>query len=213
MLSKHRIAYLVAIGGSVTFALLIRAFWIEPFRISSSAMRPTLEAGDTIFVGKLNNTLSLIDNKIQRGDVVLFRPDKAPIRDFLKRVVGIEGDVVAVKAGRVWVNGIEATDSKLDGEACATEKLENTPAYRICFERPPLEDYSEYRIQKDSVFLIGDLRTRSVIDLRKDITWGVVPISTIKGKALWIWLSFEPNPPGGANWFPQLRFSRMFRKI
>ncbi len=194
------------------FALVIRTIWIEPFRISSSAMRPALESGDMIFVGKMNSPFSLVKGELKRGDIVLFRPDQAPIRDFLKRVIAIGGDRVAVKAGRVWINGEEITEKQLDSEACAHEKFENSN-YRVCFENPAFEDFEEVKLNGNEVFLLGDLRTRSVIDLRRNLTWGRIPLSAIKGKALWIWLSFEPSAPGGANWFPQLRFHRMFRPI
>jgi len=95
----------------VVFAL--RSFVAEPFKIPSSSMRPTLEVGDFILVNKFTYGLRLpiIEQKIlplsdpQRGDVVVFRYPLNPAQDFIKRVIGVGGDVVVYKDKRLTVNG------------------------------------------------------------------------------------------------------------
>jgi signal peptidase I len=95
----------------IVFAL--RSFVAEPFKIPSSSMRPTLEVGDFILVNKFAYGLRLpiVEQKIlplsdpQRGDVVVFRYPLNPSQDFIKRVVGVGGDLVTYKDKRLTVNG------------------------------------------------------------------------------------------------------------
>src|SRR5690242_10132817 len=92
---------------------LLRSFVAEPFKIPSSSMRPTLEVGDFILVNKFTYGLRLpvIEQKIvpindpQRGDVVVFRYPLNPSQDFIKRVIGVGGDVVEYRDKQVTVNG------------------------------------------------------------------------------------------------------------
>ena len=92
---------------------LLRSFLAEPFRIPSSSMRPTLVVGDYILVNKFTYGLRLpiIEKKIVpvsdplRGDVVVFRYPVNPSQDFIKRVVGVGGDVVEYRDKQLAVNG------------------------------------------------------------------------------------------------------------
>ncbi len=101
---------------------LLRSFVAEPFRIPSSSMRPTLEVGDYILVNKFiyGIRLPIVEKKIipigspQRGDVVVFRAPPQPDEDFIKRVVGVPGDVVVYKDHKLTVNG-EALPQVADG--------------------------------------------------------------------------------------------------
>ena len=92
---------------------LLRSFLAEPFKIPSSSMRPTLEVGDFILVNKFvyGIRLPVIEQKIiplrdpSRGDVVVFRYPLNPSQDFIKRVVGVGGDVVEYRDKAITVNG------------------------------------------------------------------------------------------------------------
>src|SRR3954454_20015490 len=93
---------------------VLRSFLAEPFKIPSSSMRPTLEVGDFILVNKFvyGIRLPVIEQKIiplgdpSRGDVVVFRYPLNPSQDFIKRVVGVGGDVVEYRDKRLTVNGV-----------------------------------------------------------------------------------------------------------
>ncbi len=93
---------------------LLRSFLAEPFRIPSSSMRPTLVVGDYILVNKYTYgiRLPIVERKIlpvgdpQRGDVVVFRYPVNPSQDFIKRVVGVGGDVVEYRDKVLTVNGV-----------------------------------------------------------------------------------------------------------
>jgi len=93
---------------------LLRSFLVEPFKIPSSSMRPTLEVGDFILVNKFvyGIRLPIVERKIvplgdpQRGDVIVFRYPVNPSQDFIKRVIGVGGDEVAYRDKQLTVNGV-----------------------------------------------------------------------------------------------------------
>ncbi len=100
--------------GAVLVTLLVRAFVLEPYRMPSSSMVPTLVAGDHVAVNKLayGPRIPFTSRRVltlgtpARGDVVVFSSPREPERDFVKRVVGLPGDVVEIRDGTVWVNGV-----------------------------------------------------------------------------------------------------------
>ncbi|MCM2277715.1 MAG: signal peptidase I [Oligoflexia bacterium] len=199
--------YAWAIGIAVVAALLIRAFVIEAYRIPTEAMKPTLQPGDTIFVAKW--PFGIRRRAPVRGEVVLIS-DRASARDYLRRIVGLPGDLIELKKGRLLVNGAPA-EVKIDSELgtdCGVETLPGGKSHGLCWNSAALpETKAPQRVPPDSVFAISDLRS----DAGTAPSWGIFPISVIKGSALWIWLSIEPGKPAGTG--PRLRKARMFRRI
>ena len=97
----------------IVVVFLIRSFWVEPFKIPSGSMKPTLLVGDFILVNKYTYGIRLpvlnrkiVDvNPIRRGDVVVFRFPADPSVDYIKRVVGTPGDKIAYRGKRLTING------------------------------------------------------------------------------------------------------------
>lgn len=97
----------------IVVVFLIRSFWVEPFKIPSGSMKPTLVVGDFILVNKYTYGIRIpvinkkvIDvNPVARGDVVVFRYPADPSVDYIKRVVGLPGDKIVYRGKRLTVNG------------------------------------------------------------------------------------------------------------
>jgi signal peptidase I len=195
---------------AVAVALLIRFFLIEAYRIPTIAMRPTLEAGDTVFVGKW--PLS----PLRRGDLILYSPEESEKRDYIKRVVGLAGDTVQLRSGQLFLNGKVVPQNIVAG-GCGTETLLDSPPHTVCLEPPAASDTPLTEVPPKSVYVLGDLRTGTQFDpTSMGKSWGVVPLSSLKGKVLWIWLSIDPGiarSSGSTGWFPKFRFERMFRRV
>lgn len=173
-------------------ALLIKTFLIQAFFIPSESMVPTLLIGDRVLVNKLVYDFG----EPQRGDVIVFEnpslqdPDgnvfeavwdwlveglgfsTDPTKDFIKRVVGVPGDTVEMKNGKVYVNG----------ERIAEPYLSNRGA----------QDFAPTQVEADHVFVMGDNRPNSQ-DSRSAL--GQIPMDKIVGKAfVLLW------PPSRIEW-------------
>jgi len=197
-------------------ALLFRFLVLEAYSIPGPAMRPALMPGDHVLVLK---TPYVFGSPVpERGAVVLFSPPEDPEHHYLRRVAGLPGDKVEISEGGLIVNGRPVKDAASpETNDCSREVLDGTP-YEACHLSPELTDLPETVVPAGSVFLLADLRTR-VSSLFP--TAGLVPLDSIRGKALWIWLSVQPAselpslPAGNAGTplFSRLRFDRIFRKV
>ena len=185
--------------------LLIRSFIVEPFRIPSGSMLPTLEIGDFIMVNKftyglklpvLHNTLLKMDVP-QRGDVVVFRYPKDPTIDYIKRVIGIPGDQITYKDKQLRINGVPITRID-DGDEPYTsiygtdlfEKTEylgdvkhNILTADLFTDRPT----KEWQVPEASYFVMGDNRDNS----NDSRVWGFVPEQNLVGRAFLIWMNWN----------------------
>ena len=105
--------YAEAFAMALVLALLIRGFVVQAFKIPSGSMLPTLQIGDHILVNKFvyGFRLPIVGTRLlawrtpQRGDVIVFEYPADPSKDFIKRTVGLAGDVVQVRSKRVYING------------------------------------------------------------------------------------------------------------
>lgn len=210
--------YGIAVVLAIAVALTIRFFLIEAYRIPSTAMKPTLEAGDTIFVSKSAFGLRLPGSSRpflklsapQRGDVVIFSTPATPGRDFIKRVIGLPGDRVEIRKNTLLLNDKPLLTTATGDTLCGQETLPDLRSYPVCWEPPLPDDFGPELVPTDSVFVIGDLRSNPVPATQ---AWKIIPQDSLKGKALWIWLSVEPGDFERSSFFPRFRFERMFRRI
>ncbi len=117
--------YIESISGAVFFALLLRAFVLEPFKIPSGSMIPTLQVGDHIFVNKFIYGIRVPFTDIKfgtsfrrpkRGEVIVFKYPRDPDKDFIKRIVAVEGDVIEGRDNQLFVNGVGVPRSHIDGD-------------------------------------------------------------------------------------------------
>jgi signal peptidase I len=117
------IEYAVSFFPVILIVFLLRSFLVEPFKIPSGSMLPTLLIGDFILVNKYTYgiRIPIINQKIvdinqpQRGDVMVFRYPENPSQDYIKRVAGTPGDTIAYQDKRLTINGV-AVKTEADGE-------------------------------------------------------------------------------------------------
>lgn len=169
------------IGLSIVLALSIRTFVAEARWIPSGSMEPTLHGtpnqweADKIIVDKLSYNFSVP----QRGDVVVFSPteelQKEKFEDaFIKRIIGLPGDKVQLKDGKVYINDKPLQETKYLGS------VQNTST-EVCTSAPTQPFLSKTQtIPPDSYLVLGDNRGSSY-DSR---CWGVVPRENIIGRAV-----------------------------
>ncbi len=189
--------YAEALGVALLLALVIRTFVVQAFKIPSGSMLPTLEIGDHILVNKfiygprLEIPLTQMSlgqlpgiRKPKQGDVVVFIWPKDRTKDFIKRVIAVEGQTVEVRNREVFIDGKPWDDP----HAVFNERRANVA--------PSTGDnFGPFEVPAGHVFVMGDNRDQSY-DSR---FWGPVPIEDIKGQALVIYWSWD-GPDRWVRW-------------
>jgi len=205
--------YVESIAVAIGVALLLRAFVVEAFKIPSGSMLPTLQIQDHIFVNKLAYgplvpfTSYRLFNQLppQRGDVMVFvYPDsnpEAPSQDFIKRVIALPGDTLAVDNGHPIINGWKVPSCHVgeydyqEGADMPTKRGDLFVEY--LGERSYLTQYEDnrsdgkqgpYHVKAGETWVLGDNRNNSM-DSR---AWlggrgAGVPDANIKGRAMFVW--------------------------
>jgi signal peptidase I len=193
--------YVEAFAIAILLALLIRTFVVQAFKIPSGSMKPTLLIGDHLLVNKFIYGIKIpfIDRIIipvtrpKTGDIVVFKWPKDESKDFIKRVVGVEDDVIEIKNDVLYINGKEITTGYTgefaDDDGSKTDELEEVIGkvkHHILDQTKNYENKGPFTVPKDSIFVMGDNRDNSE-DSRY---WGFVTLNKIKGKAMIIYWSW-----------------------
>lgn len=191
--------------------LLLRSFLIEPFRIPSGSLEPTLQVGDFVAVNKFAYGLRLpvLEKKVvpiqdpKRGDIAVFRWPPSPQFDFIKRVIGVPGDKIAYHNKILTINGqemkqtfLEYTTDESSGKAVAKYRENLGGVEHDIYVRTEVAatDF-EVQVPMGSYFMMGDNRDDSA-DSR---FWGFVSDSYLRGKAFAVWMSWN-SQTGGFRW-------------
>ena len=193
--------------------LVLRSFLFEPFRIPSGSMMPTLLEGDFIFVNKFAYGLRLpvINTKIVeigepgRGDVVVFKLPSDPSINYIKRVVGLPGDVVTYQQGskQLSINGESVSLEPLgsyEGDAglqLARESL-GEHDHMLLHTRGRLSPGGTYVVPEGHFFMMGDNRDNSKDSRFEGVRF--IPEYRLVGKAVRIWMNWRWPGQGGPQW-------------
>jgi signal peptidase I len=158
------------VGLTVIIFLLVQHFVAQPYQIMQVSMENTLEPGQYVLVDKVSPNFS----DYKRGDVIVFEPpagyqENGQDIPFIKRVIGVGGDLVEVHDDAVWVNGVKLNEPYL---------FEGQPT-------TPLSAQSSWRVPKDRLFVLGDHREAS----QDSRVFGPIAKSTVIGRA---WLRYWP---------------------
>jgi signal peptidase I len=222
---------------AIVIALFIRTFAFEPFNIPSGSMIPSLLVGDYLFVSKysygysrhsLPLSLPLIPGRVfgslpERGDVAVFKLPKDNKTDYIKRIIGLPGDKIRVREGRLYLNGTLVERKPLPGYVARgpfgsnmtipmfEETLPNGVKHLILekTDRGQLDNTSVYTVPPGHVFGMGDNRDDS-LDSRVLSEVGYIPIENLVGRAEFVFFSYDPE---GASWPLTVRWSRLFQAI
>lgn len=149
---------------AILLAVVIRLFILAPFYIPSGSMEPTLRIGDRIIVSKI----SYLFSEPKRGDVVVFKYPLDPSRDFVKRLIGLPGETIALRNSQLLVNGKPVPEDYLPKDL-------------------KFADFGPVRVPTGYYLVLGDNRNNSD-DSR---VWGPLPRQNIIGKAVLIY--WPPN--------------------
>jgi len=188
----------------ILLVFFIRSFIAEPFKIPSGSMMPTLLAGDFILVSKfsygirvpiLNYTMIEVD-KPKRGDVFVFHYPPKPSIDYIKRVVGLPGDVIEYKRKTLYINDKKIEQTFVDKYPYMMNEIHHIEAkefkealgnvnHSILIHDLPGENF-KFEVPQGHYLAFGDNRDNSA-DSR---VWGFVPEHNLVGRAFFIWFNF-----------------------
>ncbi|MCG8426646.1 MAG: signal peptidase I [Chromatiales bacterium] len=216
----------------ILVVLVLRSFIVEPFRIPSGSMMPTLLVGDFILVNKYTYGIRLpvINKKVvennspQRGDVVVFKYPQNPTLDYIKRVVGVPGDQIGYRNKTLFVNGVPQKQTPMGiyngvgsgaretGVLDNIEELNGGEHHVLVNPRTPDFGYGcQFLLQGPVVvpeghyFVMGDNRDNS----NDSRCWGFVPEKYLVGKAFGIWMNWDGNKDS----FPPIDWGRIGSSI
>ena len=213
------VEYGVSFFPVILFVFVLRSFIVEPFRIPSGSMLPTLQSGDLILVNKFTYGLRLpvVDTKVipigepKRGDVMVFRYPVDPSVDYIKRVVGLPGDQVAYLDKKLYINGKEVP-RKADGQYFEPDRVAYTAQFietlgdkphKILLDERRSQDIgpiSSFPYREKCEYLRNGIRCTvpagvyfMMGDNRDNSLdsrfWGFVPDQNLVGRAFFIWLN------------------------
>ena len=176
-----------AIAIAILLALFIRTFVVQAFKIPSGSMKETLQIGDHILVNKFiyGIKIPLMQKTIipikepRKDDIIVFRYPENPKLDFIKRVVGVQGDVIEIRNKKLYVN-----ETLVDREYAIYTDPHIIPA--VYNKR---DNFGPVTVPPDSLFVMGDNRDNS----KDSRFWGFVNLKAIKGKAFMIYWSWNKN--------------------
>jgi len=191
-----------AITIAILLALFIRTFVVQAFKIPSGSMKETLQIGDHILVSKfiygiklpfVQKTIIPIKNP-KKEDIIVFRYPENPKLDFIKRVVGVEGDVIKVRNKKLYVN-----DQLVEHEYAIHTDPHIIPA--VYNKR---DNFGPVSVPPDALFVMGDNRDNS----KDSRFWGFVNLQAVKGKAFMIYWSW--NNKNSESLLHYVRWERLF---
>jgi signal peptidase I len=180
--------YFESIVIAVILALFVRTWVVQAFKIPTGSMENNLLIGDHLLVNKfifgptplaIGRALLPV-RPIRRGDIVVFKYPDEPDRDFIKRVIGLPGETVELRAKKVYINGQPLDEPYVHFLEPASDSQETT-SFNV------RERYGPVTVPEGQYFVMGDNRDNS----QDSRYWGFLPAHYVKGRALLIYWSYE----------------------
>jgi signal peptidase I len=210
-------SFIIAFG----LFLIIRTFLVEAFRIPTGSMESTLQVGDFLLVNKavygaripFAGARTPAVAEPERGDIVVFLPPHEPDKNYVKRLIGMPGDVLEMHDKVLFVNGHEQAedyarfsdpaDVYASGMFWQCEHAPAAAASQAC--RPTRDNWGPIAVPDGSYFVMGDNRD----DSEDSRYWGFVKRDAIRGRPLFVYYSFNPVSGRTVPWLSSVRWSRI----
>lgn len=213
-----------SLGMALILFLFIRTFFVEAFQIPSGSMERTLLIGDFLFVNKAAYGAQIPGTEArlpgyatpERGDVVVFTFPRNPTQHYVKRVIGVAGDTIAMIGGRMLVNGVPHDEAYVQ----RTDPLHDLHSPEFLWQRAYLavrtpEALRRYHPTRDTwgpivvppgkLFVLGDNRDNSS-DSRY---WGFVGADAVRGRPLVVYFSYDREAADPLPWLTDIRWARL----
>jgi signal peptidase I len=213
---------------AVLVFLFVRAFFVEAFKIPSGSMERTLLPGDFLLVDKLAYGASVPFTTVrlpgyrtpQRGDIIVFEYPLDASKTYVKRLVGLPGDTLAMREGMLFRNGVALTEPYVvhsdpdldpgnDQFRWQRPYLVRTAEAAGFGDHPTRNNWGPLVVPTGEYFALGDNRDNSE-DSRY---WGFVPQGNVRGRPLVVYYSYAPDSAEPAPWLSSVRWGRVGERV
>ena len=203
--------YFESLAIAIVLALFVRTWVFQAFKIPTGSMEHNLLIGDHLIVNKmifspaatgLERAL-LPSRSVRRGDIVVFKYPEDPERDFIKRVIGLPGETVELRRKGVYINGQPIDEAPYHLKLKYPAPPEGAP------QQDMLDAFGPKTVPAGHLFVMGDNRDDS-LDSRY---WNFLPLNYVKGRAMTIYFSYDPDATGPASVITSIRWRRLLRQV
>ena len=213
---------------AVAIWLVLKAFFVEAYRIPTGSMERTLLVGDRLLVNKLayGAELPFTAHRLpglehpHRGDIIVFRWPVDPRTNFIKRVVGVPGDTLAMRDGVLFLDGKPqnepyAVHVASPGDDPAEPEFSWQKAYVVHgggddeADHPSRNNWGPLVVPQQSYFVLGDNRDNS----NDSRYWGFVPALLIEGRPIFVYYSYAPDSAGHVPLLTRVRWQRIGERV
>jgi signal peptidase I len=212
---------------AVAIWLVLKAFFVEAYRIPTGSMERTLLVGDRLLVNKLayGADLPFTDHRLpgiehpHRGDIIVFKYPVDRHINFIKRVVGVPGDTLAMRDGTLVVDGVAQTEPYAVHTAIPADPSDDEFRWQRPYivhgatlaqaDHPSRNNWGPLVVPQQSYFVLGDNRDNS----NDSRYWGFVPATLIEGRPIVVYYSYAPDSEGHGRLLTRVRWHRIGERV
>lgn len=212
---------------AVAIWFVLQTFFVKAYHIPSGSMERTLLVGDNLLVNKLaygahvpftGRRLPGLEHP-HRGDIIVFRYPVDPDSNFIKRIVGVPGDTLAMRDGTLFVNGAAQLEPYALHAPEAPDPIEAEFRWQLAYAvrgptgdgvaQPSRNNWGPLVVPQQSYFVLGDNRDSS----NDSRNWGFVPAALIEGRPIFVYYSYAPDSAGHEPLLTRVRWHRIGERV